>query len=157
MNIETEALPSDPIDPPVLSMTFAPNTSPLSGQEGALLSIIQIRDRLEKETQHNVAIKVQYFNDRAEVSGRGELQLGVLIENMRREGFELSISPPQVVYIEENSKKMEPRGNPPFLLPLPPFPSSLFPFLPSSSSSSSFSFLSSSYSFPFSLKFYFIY
>lgn len=103
---------ADPIDPPVLSMTFGVNNSPLAGKEGKLLSSLHIRERLEKETQRNVTITTSFQGDRTDelvVSGRGELQLSILIENMRREGFELSISPPQVIMqTDETGKKLEP-------------------------------------------------
>jgi len=107
----TEALPSTPIDPPTITMTFAVNDSPLAGTEGDKLTSRNIRDRLMKEMESNVAIKVSETEgaDSYEVAGRGELQLGILIENMRREGFELSISRPRVVYKEdEQGNRLEP-------------------------------------------------
>ncbi|MEG2312189.1 translational GTPase TypA [Brevundimonas sp.] len=107
----TEALPSLPIDPPTISMTVAVNDSPLAGREGDKVQSRVIRDRLMKEAEANVAIRITQApgSDAYEVAGRGELQLGVLIENMRREGFELSISRPRVVYqTGENGEKMEP-------------------------------------------------
>ncbi|QDH13684.1 translational GTPase TypA [Formicincola oecophyllae] len=95
-----EPLPSTPIDPPTLSMTFRINDSPLGGREGKKVTSRQIRDRLMKETESNVAIKVtdSAESEAFEVAGRGELQLGVLIENMRREGFELTIGRPRVLF-----------------------------------------------------------
>ncbi|MGH7062414.1 MAG: translational GTPase TypA, partial [Stellaceae bacterium] len=95
----TEALPADPIDPPTLAMTFAVNDSPLAGQDGGKVTSRVIAERLYREAEGNVAIKVRESAERdaVEVSGRGELQLGVLIETMRREGFELSISRPRVL------------------------------------------------------------
>ena len=95
----TEAIPSDPIDPPTLAMTFSVNDSPLAGREGTKVTSRMIVERLLREAEGNVAIKVQENagKDAVEVSGRGELQLGVLIEQMRREGFELSISRPRVL------------------------------------------------------------
>jgi GTP-binding protein len=95
----TEPLPSIPIDPPTLSMTFRINDGPLGGREGKKVTSRQIRDRLMKETEGNVAIKVTVSeeSDAFEVAGRGELQLGVLIEQMRREGFELTIGRPRVL------------------------------------------------------------
>ena len=107
----TEALPSLPIDPPTISMTVGVNDSPLAGREGDKVQSRVIRDRLLKEAEANVAIRITQTpgSDAYEVAGRGELQLGVLIENMRREGFELSISRPRVVYqTDENGQKLEP-------------------------------------------------
>ncbi|MET3663428.1 translational GTPase TypA [Caulobacter sp. 1776] len=108
----TEALPAQPIDPPTISMTVSVNDSPLAGREGDKVQSRVIRDRLLKEAESNVAIKVTETSegDAYEVSGRGELQLGVLIENMRREGFEVSISRPRVVFQTdpETGKRLEP-------------------------------------------------
>jgi len=101
---------ASPIDPPTLSMTFAVNDSPYAGREGDKVQSRVIRDRLEREAEGNVAIRITEAagKDAFEVAGRGELQLGVLIETMRREGFELSISRPRVLYREENGQKLEP-------------------------------------------------
>jgi GTP-binding protein len=108
MTVET-AIPSHPIDPPTLSMTLAVNDSPYAGREGDKVQSRVIRERLFREAEGNVALKVAETGDGAfEVSGRGELQLGVLIESMRREGFELSISRPRVVMKTENGEKLEP-------------------------------------------------
>ncbi|PVM90959.1 translational GTPase TypA [Caulobacter endophyticus] len=108
----TDALPSQPIDPPTISMTVSVNDSPLAGREGDKVQSRVIRDRLLKEAESNVAIRVTESTegDAYEVSGRGELQLGVLIENMRREGFEVSISRPRVVFQAdpETGKRLEP-------------------------------------------------
>src|SRR5271154_4295788 len=106
----TEALPSDPIDPPTLSMTFSVNDSPLAGRDGGKVTSRVIAERLYREAEGNVAIKVQESRERdsVEVAGRGELQLGVLIETMRREGFELSISRPRVLFKTENCQRQEP-------------------------------------------------
>jgi GTP-binding protein len=95
----TEPLPAIPVDPPTLAMTFRINDGPLGGREGKKVTSRQIRDRLFKETEGNVAIKVKISEevDAFEVAGRGELQLGVLIETMRREGFELTIGRPRVL------------------------------------------------------------
>jgi GTP-binding protein len=102
-------IPSHPIDPPTLSMTLAVNDSPYAGREGDKVQSRVIRERLFREAEGNVALKVAETGDGAfEVSGRGELQLGVLIESMRREGFELSISRPRVVMKIENGEKLEP-------------------------------------------------
>ncbi|MEO5597757.1 MAG: translational GTPase TypA [Novosphingobium sp.] len=107
----TEPLYAQPIDPPTLSMRFAVNDSPFAGREGTKVTSRMIRDRLEREAESNVAIRVTESADKDsfEVAGRGELQLGVLIETMRREGFELGISRPRVLYGEdENGKRTEP-------------------------------------------------
>ncbi|MFM5884931.1 MAG: translational GTPase TypA [Novosphingobium sp.] len=101
----TEPLYAQPIDPPTLSMRFAVNDSPMAGREGSKVTSRMIRDRLEREAESNVAIRVTESADKDsfEVAGRGELQLGVLIETMRREGFELGISRPRVLYGEDDS------------------------------------------------------
>jgi GTP-binding protein len=107
----TEPLHAQPIDPPTLSMRFSVNDSPMAGREGTKVTSRMIRDRLFREAESNVAIKVTEADDRDsfEVAGRGELQLGVVIETMRREGFELGISRPRVLYREdENGKTTEP-------------------------------------------------
>ncbi len=107
----TEPLEAQPIDPPTISMSFAINSSPLAGRDGDKVQSRVIRDRLMKETEGNVSIKVteSEVSDAYIVSGRGELQLGVLIETMRREGFELSISRPRVLYrYNEAGDRLEP-------------------------------------------------
>jgi GTP-binding protein len=107
----TEPLHAQPIDPPTLSMRFAVNDSPMAGREGSKVTSRMIRDRLAREAETNVAIRVTESADKDsfEVAGRGELQLGVVIETMRREGFELGISRPRVLFLEdENGKKTEP-------------------------------------------------
>ena len=107
----TEPLEAQPIDPPTLSMTFRVNDSPLAGTEGSKVTSRMIWDRLQKEAEGNVALKVARATDAEAftVSGRGELQLAVLIETMRREGFELGVSRPQVVMQEgENGETLEP-------------------------------------------------
>ncbi|WP_394177755.1 translational GTPase TypA [Yoonia maritima] len=105
-----EPIPAQPIDPPTITVTFGINDSPLAGRDGKHVQSRVIRNRLEKECEVNVAIKIADTpgGDAFEVSGRGELQMGVLIENMRREGFELSISRPQVIFTEEDGQRMEP-------------------------------------------------
>jgi len=105
-----EPLDAQPIDPPTITVTFGINDSPLAGRDGKKVQSRVIRDRLMKEAESNVAIKIADTpgGDAFEVSGRGELQMGVLIENMRREGFELSISRPQVIMKEENGQVIEP-------------------------------------------------
>ncbi|UYH53894.1 translational GTPase TypA [Qipengyuania sp. SS22] len=101
---------AQPIDPPTLAMRFAVNDSPLAGREGSKVTSRMIRDRLYREAETNVAIRITESDDKDsfEVAGRGELQLGVLIETMRREGFELGISRPRVLFREENDQRMEP-------------------------------------------------
>jgi GTP-binding protein len=104
-------LPAQPIDPPTITVTFGINDSPLAGRDGKKVQSRVIRERLMKEAESNVAIKVTDTpgGEAFEVAGRGELQMGVLIENMRREGFELSISRPQVLFREgPNGEKLEP-------------------------------------------------
>ncbi len=107
-----QAIDSQPIDPPTLSMTFSINDSPLAGTEGDKVTSRVILDRLMREAEGNVALEITTTNDSNsfEVAGRGELQLAVLIETMRREGFELSISRPRVVYQEdpETGQRLEP-------------------------------------------------
>jgi GTP-binding protein len=103
-------LPAQPIDPPTISVTFGINDSPLAGRDGSKVQSRVIRNRLLREAESNVAIHVSDSagGDAFEVAGRGELQMGVLIENMRREGFELSISRPRVLMREEDGKTLEP-------------------------------------------------
>jgi GTP-binding protein len=103
-------IPAQPIDPPTITVTFGINDSPLAGKDGKKVQSRVIRDRLLKECEVNVAIKIEDTpgGDAFEVSGRGELQMGVLIENMRREGFELSISRPQVIFTEIDGVRHEP-------------------------------------------------
>lgn len=106
-----EPLESLPIDPPTISMTFSVNDSPLGGKDGTKVTSRLIGDRLFKEAEGNISITVKRSegNDSFEVAGRGELQLGILIETMRREGFELSISRPKVLmHKDENGKLLEP-------------------------------------------------
>ncbi|OUS07102.1 GTP-binding protein TypA [Rhodobacterales bacterium 52_120_T64] len=105
-----EAIEAQPIDPPTITVTFGINTSPLAGRDGDKVQSRVIRDRLVKEAESNVAIRVNdtESGDAFEVHGRGELQMGVLIENMRREGFELSISRPQVLFRNIDGVRHEP-------------------------------------------------
>ncbi len=107
----TDAIEAQPIDPPTLAMTFSVNDSPLAGREGDKVTSRMIWDRLQKEAECNIALKISRtdMTDSFEVAGRGELQLGVLIETMRREGFELSISRPKVLFHkDENGNLLEP-------------------------------------------------
>jgi GTP-binding protein len=106
----TEAMHAQPVDPPTLAMTFSVNDSPLAGTEGSKVTGRMIHDRLMREAESNVAIRVtvSQSKDAFDVAGRGELQLGVLIETMRREGFELSVSRPRVLFKTENGQRMEP-------------------------------------------------
>jgi len=106
-----EPIASQPIDPPTITVTFGINDSPLAGRDGKKVQSRVIRERLMKEAESNVAIRITDTpgGEAFEVAGRGELQMGVLIENMRREGFELSISRPQVLFREgENGERLEP-------------------------------------------------
>jgi GTP-binding protein len=114
---ETITCPSDPqalplikVDEPTLQMTFSVNDSPFCGQEGQFVTSRQIRDRLMRELETNVALRVEETDspDKFLVSGRGELHLGILIENMRREGYEFQVSQPQVIYREVKGKPCEP-------------------------------------------------
>jgi GTP-binding protein len=107
---EPLALPMIKVDEPTLQMTFCVNDSPFAGQEGKLVTSRQVRDRLFKELDTNVALRVEETDspDRLAVSGRGELHLGILIETMRREGYEFQVSQPQVIYREINGQKCEP-------------------------------------------------
>ncbi len=104
------AIPAQPIDPPTISVTFGINDSPLAGRDGDKVQSRVIRERLMREAESNVAIRVADTpgGEAFEVSGRGELQMGVLIENMRREGFELSVSRPRVLFREEGNQRLEP-------------------------------------------------
>ena len=105
-----EALPPLVVDEPTISMTFETNTSPLFGQEGKFVTSRQLRERLLRETLANVALRVEETDDpdRFVVFGRGELHLGILIENMRREGYELAVSRPRVVVKEQDGQRLEP-------------------------------------------------
>jgi GTP-binding protein len=108
----SEAIPAQPIDPPTITMTFSVNDSPLAGREGDKVTSRMIRDRLFKEAEGNVALRISETGgkDAFEVAGRGELQLAILIEQMRREGFEMSISRPRVVYKTDpvSGQRLEP-------------------------------------------------
>ena len=107
---QLEGLPALAIDEPTISMTFQVNKSPFAGQDGKFLTSRQIGERLEQELKHNVALRVEPTEDpdKFRVSGRGELHLSVLIETMRREGYELAVSRPEVIVHEEDGVKLEP-------------------------------------------------
>jgi len=107
---QVEALPALSVDEPTVSMTFQVNNSPLCGQEGKYVTSRQISDRLNKELKHNVALRVENTGDpdKFKISGRGELHLSILIENMRREGFELGVSRPEVITKEIDGVLCEP-------------------------------------------------
>ena len=106
-------LPIIPIDEPTLNMDFMVNTSPLAGKEGKFVTSRQIKERLTKELLVNVALRVEDTEDADvfRVSGRGELHLTILLENMRREGYEVAVGKPQVVYKEIDGNKCEPYEN----------------------------------------------
>ncbi|MDP2714918.1 MULTISPECIES: translational GTPase TypA [unclassified Rheinheimera] len=110
---KVEALPALQVDEPTVTMTFQVNTSPFAGKEGKFVTSRQILERLTNELKHNVALRVEETEDgdKFKVSGRGELHLGVLIENMRREGFELAVSRPEVIMKVVDGAKMEPMEN----------------------------------------------
>jgi GTP-binding protein len=110
---QPEALPMITVDEPTLTMNFLVNSSPLAGREGKFVTSRQIRDRLMKELNHNVALRVKETGDETtfEVAGRGELHLTILVENMRREGYELAVSRPRVVMQEIDGVKHEPYEN----------------------------------------------
>eukprot|EP00929_Paragymnodinium_shiwhaense_P118634 TRINITY_DN90549_c0_g1_i1.p1 TRINITY_DN90549_c0_g1~~TRINITY_DN90549_c0_g1_i1.p1 ORF type:complete len:678 (-),score=187.98 TRINITY_DN90549_c0_g1_i1:440-2473(-) len=113
-NQKVEPIQCTPVDPPVLSVRCSVNDSPLAGKDGKYLTLHSIGERLDKEAQMNPAIEVKEspLRDYFEIRGRGEMQLGILIEEMRREGYEMSLSPPQVVKIQdENGKWLEPWEN----------------------------------------------
>lgn len=105
-----ESLPALAVDEPTVSMTFQVNSSPFAGKEGKYLTSRQLKDRLERELIHNVALRVEEGTDpeKFKVSGRGELHLSVLLENMRREGFELAVSRPEVIFREIDGEVCEP-------------------------------------------------
>ena len=107
------AIYAQPIDPPTLAMTFSVNDSPMAGREGSKVTSRMIRDRLAREAEGNVSFHITESADKDafEVAGRGELQLGVLIETMRREGFELSISRPRVLPQRRGVRLQRPRGS----------------------------------------------
>lgn len=106
---DTEALPAIQIDEPTITLNFLVNDSPFAGREGKFVTNQQIRERLEKELEVNVGLKIDFSgSDKYKVSGRGELHVAILMENMRREGYELQVSQPQVIIKEENGKKLEP-------------------------------------------------
>ena len=106
---DIEPLPAISVDEPTIQLNFYPNSSPFAGKEGKFVTTRQIRERLERELEVNVGLRVDFSQgDTFLVSGRGELHIAILLENMRREGFELQVSQPKVIIREEDGKKMEP-------------------------------------------------
>ena len=104
----SEPIPAKPIDPPILSVLFLVNDSPLAGKEGKMCSATQLRSRLLKEAEMNVSLTIKPEGEAFEIMGRGEMQLAVLIENMRREGYEFQVSPPKVIFQEDGKEVLEP-------------------------------------------------
>lgn len=108
-NADTTPLPAIAIDEPTITLNFLVNNSPFAGREGKFVTGRQIRERLERELEVNVGLKIDFSDDTAyKVSGRGELHVAVLLENMRREGYEMQVSQPQVIFHEEEGQKLEP-------------------------------------------------
>ncbi len=104
-----QVLPAINIDEPTICLNFLVNNSPFAGKEGKFVTNRQIRERLEKELEVNVGLKIDFnSNDSFKVYGRGELHIAILLENMRREGYELQVSQPQVIFKEKDGEVLEP-------------------------------------------------
>ena len=107
-SVEQEALPAIAVDEPTITLDFLVNNSPFAGREGKFVTNKQLRERLEKELEINVGLKIEFSAESYKVCGRGELHVAILLENMRREGYEVQVSQPQVIYREVDGKKCEP-------------------------------------------------
>ncbi|MBU2025980.1 translational GTPase TypA, partial [Patescibacteria group bacterium] len=118
-NAKQKALPAISVDEPTISLDFMVNSSPFAGREGKFVTNKQVRERLEKEIEVNVGLKIDFFPDYYKVYGRGELHVSILLENMRREGYEIQVSQPQVITKEIAGEKLEPFEEAIISVPIP--------------------------------------